>query len=46
MDSSEHLQLQRVRALKTTQQYSKELVLSQHMWKVKTHFTCMAISHT
>ena len=41
MESSECLQLQRARALKTTQQYSKELVLSQHLcgrWK-HIHFT-------
>ena len=48
VESSEHLQLQRARALKRTQQYSKELVISQHliMWKVENtfHFTfwCMA----
>ena len=39
MDSSECLQLQRARALKTTQQYSKELVLSHVESKSTFHFT-------
>ena len=39
MDSSECLQLQRAKALKTTQQYSKELVLSHVEGKNTFHLT-------